>query len=183
MAQSIFSKYKSVFRFLLIFLGVYIGFFLLYQVYIKISAGAGYFPDYITHKVAIQSNALVNDFGYQGDIKLAGIHPVLQMHVNSVYVGRIIEGCNAVSIMILFTAFVLSFWQGFKKTLAYLLAGIALIYAVNVLRIAVLSIGLYHYPEKEALLHGTLFPAAIYSMVFLLWVIWIRSIKKPKANA
>ncbi|MEP2935996.1 MAG: exosortase family protein XrtF [Gilvibacter sp.] len=182
MAQSIFVTYKSVFRFIAVFVGTYIALSLLYSGYLYLSKDGSYRPDYITHLVAQHSNALVEGWGYDSNLIPDKSLPMLQMHVNGTYVGRIIEGCNALSIMILFVSFVISFWQGTKKTLIFILAGTALIYAINVLRIAILAIALYHYPEKESLLHGTLFPAVIYSLVFLLWVAWIRSIKKPISN-
>lgn len=182
MAQSIFVRYKGVFRFIAVFIGTYIALSLLYSGYLYFSKDGAYPPDFVTYLVAQQSNWLVEGFGYQSQLIPDATQPMLQMHVNGTYVGRIIEGCNALSIMILFTAFVISFWQGWKKTLLFIFAGIALLYAVNVLRIAVLAIALYKFPEKEGLLHGTLFPAAIYSMVFLLWVAWIRSIKKVKTH-
>jgi len=180
MAQSIFVQYKGVFRFIAVFVGTYIVLSLLYSAYLYLSIDGAYKPDFVTHLVAKQSNILVEGWGYQSQLIPDDSQPMIQMHVNGTYVGRIIEGCNALSILILFTAFIISFWQGTKKTLIFLLAGCTLIFAINILRIAILAIALYHYPEKEGLLHGTLFPAAIYSIVFLLWVAWIRSIKKNK---
>jgi exosortase family protein XrtF len=45
---------------------------------------------------------------------------------------------------------------------------------LNVIRIALIAIALYHYPEQEHLLHGVVFPLFIYGVVFLLWVIWVN---------
>jgi exosortase family protein XrtF len=85
-----------------------------------------------------------------------------------------------VSIIILFVAFIVSFYQNFKKTFLFILAGTALIYSVNVVRIAILTIAIYKFPENEHILHGVLFPAIIYGMVFLLWIIWVRTLKPLK---
>jgi exosortase family protein XrtF len=182
MAQSIFVQYKAVFKFIAIFVGAYIALSLVYSGYLYLSKDGAFKPDFITHLVAKQSNWLVEGWGYNSQLIPDNVQPMIQMHVNEKYVGRIIEGCNALSIIILFAAFVISFWQGTKKTLIFLLAGTTLIFAINILRIALLAIALFHYPEKESLLHGTLFPAVIYGVVFLLWVAWIRSIKKTKAH-
>ncbi|WP_317045218.1 hypothetical protein [Formosa algae] len=67
-----------------------------------------------------------------------------------------------------------------KKAVLYVLAGTTLIYMVNVLRIALISIALYYYPESEHLIHGVIFPLIIYGMVFLLWVFWVNNVVKPK---
>ena len=98
----------------------------------------------------------------------------MQLFVNGTYLARIVEGCNAISIIVLFIAFVIAFAQSLKKTVLFIFVGSVLIYAVNILRIAILAIALYNYPEQEHWLHGVLFPALIYGMVFLLWLVWVR---------
>ncbi len=182
MAQSIFVQYKGVIKFIAVFVGSYLLLSFLYTGYLHLSKDGTYRPDFVTQLVAQHSDILVESWGYQSELIPDPTKPMLQMHVNGTYVGRIIEGCNALSIIILFIAFVISFWQGIKKTLIFILAGTALIYAINIIRIAILAIALFHYPAKEKLLHGTLFPAVIYSMVFLLWILWVRSIKKEVAD-
>lgn len=135
-----------------------------------------YYPDFFTHLVAKQSAALLDVFGYE---------PVLQEmpSAGGVYITirgysvNIVEGCNSISVIILFISFVLSFAQSFKKTLLFLLAGMVLIYGVNLFRIAILAVALYKYPQYQNVLHGVVFPAIIYSMVFLLWIVWVRTIK------
>jgi exosortase family protein XrtF len=89
-------------------------------------------------------------------------------------VARIVEGCNAISVIILFIAFVIAFKGDFKKTVLFVLAGSILIHLLNVVRIALIAIALYHYPQHEHLLHGVIFPLIIYGIVFLLWVIWVN---------
>jgi exosortase family protein XrtF len=80
--------------------------------------------------------------------------------------------------MILFVSFIVAFAQKFKKTLLYMLGGLALIYATNIIRIVLLSIALYQYPESSDFLHDIVFPGIIYGMVFLLWLFWVRAISK-----
>ena len=99
------------------------------------------------------------------------------LYINDTFLAQVVEGCNAISIIILFMAFIISFAQKVKKTVLFIFAGIALIYAVNILRIAILTIALYHYPEYSDFLHQIIFPAIIYGMVFLLWLFWVRNLK------
>ncbi|MFY8008070.1 MAG: exosortase family protein XrtF, partial [Flavobacterium sp.] len=54
------------------------------------------------------------------------------------------------------------------------LFGLLLIHLLNISRIALLSVALYHFPEQEQLLHDVIFPLIIYGVVFLLWVIWVN---------
>jgi len=60
---------------------------------------------------------------------------------------------------------------------------LVLIYAMNIIRIALLTIAIYERPEHTELLHGTVFPAVIYGTVFLLWLGWINAYKKPIKDA
>jgi exosortase family protein XrtF len=101
-------------------------------------------------------------------------------------VARIIEGCNAISVIILFVSFVIAFAGKFRTTLFFILGGSVLIYILNVIRIAILSFLLYRFPEYEHLLHGVIFPLFIYGVVFILWFIWVNYFstyaKKPTSK-
>ncbi len=156
------------------FLGSYLVFTLFYNLYLDFFRSPVYFPDYITHLVAKQSEALINSFGYNAKIIPHQSELSMKLIINEVYLARIIEGCNAVSIIILFLAFVLSFFGKFKTTLLYLLAGSVIIYGMNIIRIAVLAIGIYEYPQHTQFLHSIVFPLIIYGTIFILWLIWVR---------
>ncbi|MFC7356652.1 exosortase family protein XrtF [Jejudonia soesokkakensis] len=175
--KELFNKYKSVLRFVAIFIGGYFLLSIAYGFYLDLSKEGVYSPDLITHLVAKQSGALLQGLGYDGGVKAIATEPAMVLYLNDTIVARVVEGCNAVSIIILFIAFVVSFYQKFKKTFLFILAGTVLIYSVNIIRIALLTIALYSYPEYEHILHGVLFPAIIYGMVFLLWIIWVRILK------
>ncbi len=149
--------------------------------YLKNSVDGGYYPDYITNLVAKQSSELISSFGYDAEVLPHKTETSMKLFINNTYLARIVEGCNAVSVIILFIAFIISFAESFKKTFLFILAGTVLIYAVNILRIAILTIAIYEYPENIETLHGVVFPAIIYGMVFLLWMIWVRML--PKTNS
>jgi exosortase family protein XrtF len=156
------------------FLGSYLVFTLFYNLYLEFFRSPVYFPDYITHLVAKQSEALISSFGYNAEILPHQSELSMKLIVNEAYLARIVEGCNAISIIILFASFVLSFFGKLKLTLLYLLAGTVIIYAMNIIRIAILAIGIYEYPQYTEFLHSIIFPLIIYGTVFLLWVIWVR---------
>ena len=75
--------------------------------------------------------------------------------------------------MILFVAFILAFSNGFTKTLGFIIVGLIIIHVLNVVRIALLTIGIMKYPEYTHILHGVIFPLVIYGIIFLLWIIWV----------
>jgi len=179
--KQLFSKYKSVVLFLLLFLGSYLVLSLLYGLYLKFSKDGGLASDFITNLVAKQSSAVIESFGYSAQVVPHPHQPSMKLFVEGRFLARIVEGCNALSIIILFVSFIIAFAQSFKKTVLYIFAGIVLIYAINILRIAILAIALYTYPEHQHLLHGVVFPGIIYGMVFLLWLIWVRLVT-PKSG-
>jgi exosortase family protein XrtF len=178
--REIFRKYRPVTWFVLRFLGAYFLLSLLYSFYLQQSQGSAYPPDPITHLVARQSSALLSDMNYNARVLPMTDYPGMILEVEGQAIARIIEGCNAVSIMVLFVAFVVSFRQSFKKTVIFLLSGAAMVYIANVVRIALLAVLMYKYPEQKEWLHGVLFPALIYGMVFLLWMLWVRMLDNER---
>ncbi len=136
----------------------------------------------MTHFVARQSTGLISKLGYNAEIIAHETKAQMVLKMNGSYLASIIEGCNSISVIILFSAFIVAFAQNFKKTVFFIFAGSLLIYVVNVFRIVILAIALYHYPNQEKLLHGVVFPGIIYGMVFLLWMLWIKKLV-PKNDA
>ncbi len=180
--KALFKKYKTVIRFVVLFLGTYLVLSVLYSFYLSVSNSNIYPPDFVTNLVAKQSNALINGFGYQAEVIPHETETSMKLIINQLYLAKIVEGCNAISIIILFIAFIISFAEKFKKTFLFIIAGIVLIYSVNVLRISVLAIALYKYPQYSETLHGVVFPAIIYGMVFILWMIWVKIIAKTEVG-
>jgi len=154
-----------------------------YKFYIQYSDGSKFYPDYLTHLVAIQTETLLNAFGYDTQVIPHPDEPSMKVILKGQYLARIIEGCNGVSVVILFISFVVAFSGSVKTTCFYLLSGSVLIYAVNLLRIVVLTIGMYHYPKYEDVLHTVVFPGIIYGLLFLLWIFWVNRFSKLKKHA
>ena len=68
----------------------------------------------------------------------------MKVILNGKYIARVIEGCNSVSIIILFLAFIVAFKGSLKNTIIFGVVGAMIIYIVNILRIAFL-IHFFHY--------------------------------------
>jgi exosortase family protein XrtF len=128
----------------------------------------------MTNLVAKQSRELLETLGYQAQVIPHPNEPSMKLIINKKYVARVIEGCNSVSVIILFASFIIAFTGRFKTTVLYLMAGSVLIYIANLVRVVILSIGLYHYPWRKDILHTVIFPAIIYGMVCLLWLFWVN---------
>lgn len=163
-------------------MGTYIILTTLYGLYLEYGIIDSKQADGITQLVAQQSTVILNELGYDAAIVPHESEPNMKLYVNGTYLAQIIEGCNSVSICILFITFIVAFAERLQKTLLFLFAGVVLIYSVNLVRIVLLTIALYEYPAYEKVLHGIVFPAVIYGMVFLLWMIWVRTLT-PRNDA
>lgn len=128
--------------------------------------------------MAIQSDLLVSALGYNSEVTSGFPEATMHLMVNGKFVARIIEGCNAVSIIILFISFMLAFFGRLKPTMFYILAGTMIIYFTNIFRIGVMAVGIYEFPEYAYFLHSIVFPLIIYGTVFMLWVFWIAIYSK-----
>lgn len=169
------SRHKSFLQFVGVFLLTYVGITLLYQWYLE-----GYGSkqvDGITQMVARHTQYVLHAMENNSSIYWSDSMGIVVRILKKDTV-RIIEGCNAVSVIILFVSFVIAFAGKFSFTLFYVISGSALLYVLNVFRIAALSLLLYYFPEHTHLLHGVLFPLVIYGVVFLLWIVWISIFSK-----
>ncbi|UMY66830.1 MULTISPECIES: exosortase family protein XrtF [unclassified Flavobacterium] len=172
--QTLFRQYRPFLLFLLKFLGVYIVLTLLYQLFLGSYDERIHEIDAMTRLVSEQVVGVLQLSGYDASMLPHESEASYRVLVGGKTVVRVIEGCNAISLMILFTAFIVAFGSTFKKTGLFILGGLVLIHLLNVARIALLTIGIRTYPESQALMHDILFPLVIYGTIFLLWVLWIR---------
>lgn len=167
-------QFKPFLVFLTKFLLSYLVLTLLYQSYLNQFDEKNFEVDKITQIVANQSQMMLSVFDDNSytmpNLKEASV----KLFYHDKWVARIIEGCNAVSVIILFISFVIAFTGRFKQTLTFIIIGTIIIHFFNVLRIALLCMAIFHFPEYEHILHGVIFPLFIYGIVFLLWVIWVN---------
>jgi exosortase family protein XrtF len=172
-----FQKNKPFFIFLLKFGGTYLVLALIYAFYLSFFDADHFEPDGITHLVARQSASLSNMLGEEAHIEPHPREASYKFFVKGRYLARVVEGCNAVSIMILFAAFIVAFSSTFKRTAVYFVFGVVTIYVLNVLRIALLCIALFYYKESGPFLHDILFPLFIYGVVVVLWILWVAKFR------
>jgi len=169
-----FVEYQAFLLFLGKFLGSYLVLSILYIYYLSFFDANSI--DWITKKVASTTNFFLNLLNPNSTITIQGENA--QVFYNKQYVSRIIEGCNGISVEVLFISFILAFSNKIKTTFSFIMVGAIAIFFLNIFRIVLLSILLYYYPEQEHLLHGVFFPIIIYGFVFLLWLYWIAKFSK-----
>lgn len=170
------KRNKAVIFFLLRF---FVSYFLLtgiYQYYLQKSQQKS--PEYqccgITRLVSQQVESTGDFLGFHIITKQNPEELSQQIIVNGEVVARIVEGCNGVSVIILFIAFIIAFKGSFKNTIYFIIISTLLIYLLNIVRIVLISWGLYKYPQYAEFIHQILFPVIIYGSIFLLWIIWVK---------
>lgn len=168
------NQYKPFLIFLLKFFLSYVLLTSVYQYFLKSFDASSNEVDSLTELVSVQTQKCIELFGYGSHLEPHPKQNANILFVEEKNVARIVEGCNAISVIILFIAFVMAFKGSWQKTILFIFAGSGLIGLLNIIRIALIAIALYHYPQYEHLLHGVLFPLFIYGVVFLLWVIWVN---------
>ena len=164
------KDFKEILWVLLRFLGIWLLLFLLYQWYLNQFSGN---IDGFTKIISDQSAFLLNFTGYETVTKDFPSHETVQFYINGKVATRMVEGCNAVSVMIMFLAFVFAFYKG-VKTFYFAFAGIVLLYILNLFRIYVLNVIVVDFPALTKSAHDYFFPAIIYGGVVFLWLIWIN---------
>ena len=168
-----FQKYRPFLIFLAKFFGTYLFLIFIYASFLKHYDGQNRI-DSATISVSKFVEKGLDLFDFES--KMVINHPKKSVDIykdNFIFI-QIIEGCNAISVMILFVAFVIAFSNGFWHTFLYLIFGALLIYILNILRIILIIIGIYNFPELKELLHDIIFPLIIYGTVVLLWLFWIN---------
>jgi exosortase family protein XrtF len=164
------KDFREILLILLRFLGIWLVFFLAYQFYLNQFTGN---VDFFTKMVSNQSEYLLNATGYVTVTKDFPSHETVQFFINGKAATRMVEGCNAISVIIMFLSFVFAFYKGIA-TFYYTFAGIVVLYILNLFRIYVLNVIVIDYNEFTKPAHDYFFPAIIYGGVVLLWLIWIN---------
>ncbi|HBK71373.1 MAG TPA: exosortase family protein XrtF [Flavobacteriaceae bacterium] len=179
------KKRKIIIRFLLKFFVTYFLLVGIYSIYLeKTQQKGGVFSCApITKTVAKHSEQMGQFFGYPIRVEQHESELAMKFYIGDTYAARVVEGCNAISVIILFLTFIIAFSGGIKATIIYGIFGTAVIYIMNIIRVFVLSMLMYKYPEYQYFLHSLLFPAIIYGTTFLLWIVWVKRfsyLKKTK---
>jgi exosortase family protein XrtF len=172
--KDLIKQYKPFLIFLIAFFGSYLLLVGLYKLYLNRYDAHKFEVDGMTTLVSKQSNWFTNFIGQNSRISPSPLEPAYNIYINEQKIARVIEGCNAISVMILFAAFVIGFRGSFKNTFWFIVVGILLIHLFNIIRVSLISLGLHYYPEHRSLLHDYFFPLFIYGFVFILWLIWVN---------
>ena len=169
--MSILKTYYPTLKFIFKFILIYIILVAVYNYYLSFFQHQ---TDYLTLWVGKIVSKIYSIIGINVQSIPIETEPGLKLIVHGQYVARIVEGCTAMSVIVMFVAFIVSFGQHIKKTLIFALAGSVVIFIFNLLRIVLLGYLLYAFPQYQDVAHRIVFPALIYGFVVFLWIIFIK---------
>lgn len=170
------KKSKVIINFLIRFFVTYFILLGIYAIYTRYTQEKGvvFSCDPITKTVAHQAETFGKWLGYNTSIEQNENELSMKFFIDGEYVARVVEGCNSISVIILFITFIIAFKGSPKATILYIVFGSLLIYGVNIARVFLLSLWMHQYPQYQYVLHNLIFPGIIYGTTFLLWVVWVN---------
>jgi len=104
-------------------------------------------------------------------------HPAIAVDYNGSSAVSLFEGCNGLSVMILFFAFVFAFKGNWKDLLWFVPIGLMIIHLFNLGRLSLLIYLAHGNSPLFHFMHKYLFTLIIYAVVFGLWVVWVRRVQ------
>lgn len=177
------KEFKPVLIFLVKFVFIGLVLMALYNVYLN-QYHKYNLPDPYSIFVADCTVSTLNTAGFDAGSAIDKKNPWVWIRMENLWPSYINEGCNAISVMIIFVAFVLAFSKGWIRTLLFVIGGLLIIQLMNIFRIALLNWIFVYHSEYGKIAHDYLFPAIIYGTVVLLWIVWVKyfalKIEKPE---
>jgi exosortase family protein XrtF len=167
------SGNRLLIRFILVATVMYLAWFFGYEQWLALD---GRLDTALCVQISHASMLLLKALGF--DASLDNVYPsVLLMNGRAaVVVGT---PCNGLVLYALFSGFVLAFPGPWRRKLWFIPAGMALIWVLNVLRVAALALNQHYAHQSVDFNHHYTFTFVVYSCIFGLWMLWARRLSVP----
>ena len=169
-----FKEYKSALWLIAKFFIAYIILTIAYSQYLQPYLEVQKVADPFTAWVSESVSTLMNTIGFNAETQQYPDENYMRFYLEGNYSTYINEGCNALSIMIIYVSLIIAFSQKWLSTALYALGGVVLLNITNIFRIALLNYIVVYHNDYTEVSHDVLFPVIIYGMVVILWIIWIK---------
>ncbi|PRY06765.1 exosortase family protein XrtF [Pontibacter ummariensis] len=162
---------KRLLRFLLYTTGLYLSWFFIREFWLSS------IDLWLTYRIADASAWLLSVFGYHTYTYHVG-HSVETMgsmiQINGLDVVSIGPPCNGMTLMALFTGFVVAFPGPVLKKLIFIPLGLLAINLLNMVRVTALALNSLYYYQTLDFNHKYTFTVIVYAAVFALWMLWVK---------
>lgn len=157
---------KSLYRFLLSIFLFYIGWYLIYALWIHPNEKT----DLLVVDITIAASKWILElFGY---VVFTGAERVIGVDgTGGLWIG---DNCNGIALFALFSGFVIAYPGSWKRKALFIPLGIIIIELLNVFRVICLAILDTYSRAWTEINHTYTFTIIIYGCIFLLWMIWVN---------
>lgn len=161
------SDRSPVFRFLVVFLALMLGFYLVWA--------TSFF-----HDTVVQSAVRLNANLASGLLNLFGMGTTANgsMIESSEFTVNIKTGCDGIEGMALFSAAVLAFPAAWRQKIIGLVTGIGILFVVNLTRVVQLYLTGVYYPSLFEILHQNVWQIIFIILSLVLFGLWLASINR-----
>lgn len=157
---------QLLFRFLLVAAAMYLAWFFGYEQWL---AHDGRLDAVLCQNIAHSSVAMLQTMGFAATLSAPNL--VVMAGEPSVIVG---VPCNGLVLYALFTGFVLAFPGPWLRKAWFIPAGVALIWVLNLVRVAALAINHHYAHQSVDFNHHYTFTFIVYACIFGLWMLWAK---------
>jgi exosortase family protein XrtF len=155
-------------RFLLITGGMYLLWFFGYEQWLALD---GRLDTALCANIARASARVLQTVGFDAAVSPHNVYLLLMSGHPAVIVGI---PCNGLVLYALFGGFVLAFPGPWRRKLWFIPAGMALIWGLNVVRVAALAINHHYAHQSVDFNHHYTFTFVVYGCIFGLWMLWAK---------
>ena len=164
---------RLLFRFLLVAVAMYVAWFIGYETWL---GPDGRLDTMLCTQIAGASVGLLRAVGFDATVAATNAQLVVMNGQPSVMV---YPACNGLVLYALFGGFVLAFPGPWRRKAWFIPAGIALIWGLNILRVAALALNFHYAHQSVDFNHHYTFNVVVYSFIFGLWMLWARRLSIP----
>ena len=157
-------------RFAVVATALFLLWFFGYEQYL---APDGRLDDFLCANIARAGAGFLSMLGFTASVAPTDAHLLLLAGTPAVTVG---PPCNGLVLYALFSGFVIAYPGPFLRKLWYIPLGIALIWGLNVQRVALLALNHHYAPGSLDFNHHYTFSLVVYSCIFGLWQLWARQL-------
>jgi exosortase family protein XrtF len=129
------------------------------------------------HKFTSKSKIALKKF--EGEIQVSRVSMIYDNGKLLMYIS---DECNGLELFILYFGFIIAMPASLKRKGLFALIGIFVIHGVNILRCVGLSMLLMNWDTYFDLAHHYIFKIMVYSVIFILWVIFTKKLSFSTPN-
>lgn len=166
--------YRPAVLFIIRFLGSYLAMSTLYGVFVEYHAPDA---DPITVFVSMAAGEMLSFFYSEIEVAVVPSSLHVGLFMSGMPVVNVFEGCNGVNVFVVYLAFLFAFRSQAHRTASFVMAGLVIIFATNLARVALLFGVALKFPDQLYFFHKYFFTAIIYCVVFAIWYLWVKSLR------